>query len=423
MQPTVVTRRTLVVSAAERETLAKLVEQAHAGAVIVLSDDHRPLAVLASGYSPQDELTTALAETRWDASTEPLFIASQHLNHWWTAVVTAVRAGREVSLTEHDRPIVSVLPPTAKTASLTVSLHHLVKHLRSVLVQITPAFSVAIANHGKPVALLAAPRTAEPKPKAAYKMLREHLKLGWSVALKKLDEGMVVIVEDTPDGRVCAGIVADSGPAVTGTLTGKFADIERRDKAVAEGRETQIAHYRWVAARIVPPEKIAAFLVGEGVLEPLAPRECAADEPATADGDEAMDVRKGPHRAPTETKETVHDSEETSPKTEKSESGHQEREVEQREPIHESESRRETEPAIDADARRAERRRSILAAAERRLAARRGGDLPKAETPPAKATPRRKAVRHREEPEAPEIPVLEEVDDEPVPLTEMFARR
>jgi hypothetical protein len=345
-------------------------------------------------------------------------------------------------LTEHDRPIVSVLPPTAKAASSTVSLHYLIKHLRSVLVQITPTFSVAIANHGKPVALLAAPRVAESKPRQPFKMLREHLKLGWSVALKKLDEGMVVIVEDTPGGCVCAGIVADSGPAVPGTLTGKFADIERRDRAVAEGRETQIAHYRWVSARIVPPEKIPAFLAGEGVLEPTAPPACAVESVVE---EERIGPRKDPQRVPNQMKETPYAIDETSteaeesescpqdhaaeesesrpqsPATEESESTRQGRQAEEREPSHERRAQHET-PA-SADAQRAERRRSILEAAERRLAARRAGNPPREDSPPAKANPRRKAVRSRKEPDEQEIPVLDELDDEPVPLTEMFARR
>jgi len=73
-------------------------------------------------------------------------------------------------------------------------------------------------------------------------------------------ENAVVVVMD--QGRVCAGIVADSGRAGRDgiALTNRVGTL--RDAALAEGREARITRFGQVVARIIPPERIPDYLAG-----------------------------------------------------------------------------------------------------------------------------------------------------------------
>jgi len=93
-------------------------------------------------------------------------------------------------------------------------------------------------------------------PKTVLRMSRKELKRhGWPQALQHLAGAVIEVVDD---GRVVAGIVADAGPITPDTLY--IQQIRKLDQAVGAGRETRVAYKRWVAARVVPPGKIAEIL-------------------------------------------------------------------------------------------------------------------------------------------------------------------
>jgi antitoxin (DNA-binding transcriptional repressor) of toxin-antitoxin stability system len=84
---------------------------------------------------------------------------------------------------------------------------------------------------------------------------------GWPAVMRHIEgENAVVVVMD--QGRVCAGIVADSGRAGRDgiALTNRVGTL--RDAALAEGREARITRFGQVVARIIPPERIPDYLAG-----------------------------------------------------------------------------------------------------------------------------------------------------------------
>jgi antitoxin (DNA-binding transcriptional repressor) of toxin-antitoxin stability system len=84
---------------------------------------------------------------------------------------------------------------------------------------------------------------------------------GWPAVMRHIEgENAVVVVMD--QGRVCAGIVADSGRAGRDgiALTNRVGTL--RDAALAEGREVRITRFGQVVARIIPPERIPDYLAG-----------------------------------------------------------------------------------------------------------------------------------------------------------------
>ena len=84
---------------------------------------------------------------------------------------------------------------------------------------------------------------------------------GWPAVMRHIEgENAVVVVMD--QGRVCAGIVADSGRAGRDgiALTNRVGTL--RDAALTEGREARITRFGQVVARIIPPERIPDYLAG-----------------------------------------------------------------------------------------------------------------------------------------------------------------
>ena len=84
---------------------------------------------------------------------------------------------------------------------------------------------------------------------------------GWPGVLRSIEnENAVVVVTDK--GRVCAGIVADSGRAGKDAIALTNRVRTSRNAAIVEGREVQITRHGQVVARIVPPERIPDYLAG-----------------------------------------------------------------------------------------------------------------------------------------------------------------
>ena len=195
----------------------------------------------------------------------------------WSAMVSACWAGRRVSIVEHDRPVAVMLPPSAADeSSIRVMTFHLNRNVRATLAKVTPSQSVLVCgqrqrDRAEPLAVLAAPLIAATGPRTEHRMERAMLKGNWSLAIQKVDEGAVVVVED--NGVICAGIVADCGPAGEGALDLQGCHAHLRDRVIGEGREVQIARYGRAAARIIPPGMIPEFVSGIGTLAPIAPRE------------------------------------------------------------------------------------------------------------------------------------------------------
>jgi antitoxin (DNA-binding transcriptional repressor) of toxin-antitoxin stability system len=73
-------------------------------------------------------------------------------------------------------------------------------------------------------------------------------------------ENAVAVVVD--QGRVCAGIVADSGRAGRDGIALTNRVGTQRNAAIVEGREVQITRFGQVVARIIPPERIPDYLAG-----------------------------------------------------------------------------------------------------------------------------------------------------------------
>ena len=92
---------------------------------------------------------------------------------------------------------------------------------------------------------------------------RAELSGGWPSAIKHVAGGKVVVVTES-DGKACAGIVADPGPAREGAI-GMTAHAEKaRNDAAAGGREVQITRHRKAVAQIVPPGRIRGVPAGLG---------------------------------------------------------------------------------------------------------------------------------------------------------------
>jgi antitoxin (DNA-binding transcriptional repressor) of toxin-antitoxin stability system len=84
---------------------------------------------------------------------------------------------------------------------------------------------------------------------------------GWPVVMRQIEsENAVVVVTD--QGRVCAGIVGDSGEAGKDAIVLSNRAGTQRNAAIVEGRELQITRHGQVVARIIPPERIPDYLAG-----------------------------------------------------------------------------------------------------------------------------------------------------------------
>jgi hypothetical protein len=107
-----------------------------------------------------------------------------------------------------------------------------------------------------------------PTPKRKFEVTREQLWPsrhwrcgGWSLAIRRIEtENAVVVV--TNQGRVCAGIVGDSGRAGKDAIPLSNRLGAQRDAAVVEGRGVQITRFGQAVARIIPPERIPEYLPG-----------------------------------------------------------------------------------------------------------------------------------------------------------------
>jgi len=84
---------------------------------------------------------------------------------------------------------------------------------------------------------------------------------GWPAVMRHIEgENAVAVVVD--QGRVCAGIVADSGRAGRDGIALTNRVGTQRNAAIVEGREAQITRFGQVVARIIPPERIPDYLAG-----------------------------------------------------------------------------------------------------------------------------------------------------------------
>ena len=84
---------------------------------------------------------------------------------------------------------------------------------------------------------------------------------GWPAVMRQIEsENAVVVVVD--QGRVCAGIVGDSGEAGKDAIVLSNRVGTQRNAAIVEGREVQITRRGRVVARIIPPERIPDYLAG-----------------------------------------------------------------------------------------------------------------------------------------------------------------
>ena len=112
------------------------------------------------------------------------------------------------------------------------------------------------------------PATPVPTPKRKFEVTREQLWPsrhwrcgGWTLAMRQIvTENAVVVVTD--QGRVCAGIVGDSGRAGKDAIALSNRVGARRNAAIVEGREVQITRFGQAVARIIPPERIPEYLPG-----------------------------------------------------------------------------------------------------------------------------------------------------------------
>ncbi|MGO9289311.1 MAG: hypothetical protein ACLP66_20800 [Polyangia bacterium] len=99
-------------------------------------------------------------------------------------------------------------------------------------------------------------------PKVKFEVTRTHLWRsrnrgggGWPAVMRHIEgENAVAVVVD--QGRVCAGIVGDSGEAGKDAIALSSRVGTQRNAAIVEGREVQITRHGQVVARIVPPERI-----------------------------------------------------------------------------------------------------------------------------------------------------------------------
>jgi antitoxin (DNA-binding transcriptional repressor) of toxin-antitoxin stability system len=105
-------------------------------------------------------------------------------------------------------------------------------------------------------------------PKVKFEVTREQLWRsrnrgggGWPGVIRQIaDKNAVAVVVD--QGRVCAGIVADSGRAGRDGIALTNRVGTQRNAAIVEGREAQITRFGQVVARIIPPERIPDYLAG-----------------------------------------------------------------------------------------------------------------------------------------------------------------
>ena len=106
---------------------------------------------------------------------------------------------------------------------------------------------------------------------------RRKLAHQWQAVIQKVRERNVVVVVQ---GRVLAGIIADSGPAVKETIKLGNDARRERDAAIVAGREIQLRKRNQVVARIVSPARIPDFLPGWTVpeAEPLSQHKARGDE-------------------------------------------------------------------------------------------------------------------------------------------------
>ena len=112
------------------------------------------------------------------------------------------------------------------------------------------------------------PATPVTTPKRKFEVTREQLWPsrhwrcgGWPLPMRQLEtENAVVVVTD--QGRVCAGIVGDSGRAGKDAIALSNRVGAQRNAAVVEGGEVQITRFGQAVARIIPPERIPEYLPG-----------------------------------------------------------------------------------------------------------------------------------------------------------------
>jgi hypothetical protein len=253
-------------AAGEPADWAKLCRQAQEGAAILVHVAGQPSCVLCSGNTGQAELAQALARTKEGTTKEPLLVSADMLKWSIKAILAALRANREVQVTRYGKTIIDVLPPSARKPDEVRRSHYFIRQLRPCIALVGTGRAVGI-KIGQDLAFVLVAR-ANLSDRTACRMERNLLLHGgWPVLLEKLASHSLVEVEH--QGRVVAGVVADTGPA--GDLTVTFQRQADLDRAVRLGHETQVSNYRWIVARIIPPEKIAAHLAGENVFGELTP--------------------------------------------------------------------------------------------------------------------------------------------------------